>query len=223
MRFRHAVAGLRLDAVIQQFPDKLAGRLGAGNPKTRDGAGRAAAGDPQFLDQIQRVGGHAVNERCPGPGQVSQQGFLSCVLAQDDLATGIKRGNHGAEPQVVAQRAQGIDDRGPVKAPVRGQRAGIGQQGVVAVHNAFGLGGGAGGQSQVNQAVWVGLYGRLPCFRQVIKVAENRVVGIITVHGWQDMMHGRMRPARQLAAQVPLLPIRAVTCLRDQQRRLKTR
>ena len=58
-------------------------------------------------------------------------------------------------PDVVAQRAEAQQDRALVVAPVRDHRAGVGEQRVVGMHDAFRRPGRARGESEINDLVRV--------------------------------------------------------------------
>src|SRR5215813_10684711 len=91
------------------------------NCREAESASCRASGEISGLDlskKIERMRGHAYEERCAGLNQAVDQARTAEQVVNDDLAAHRERHDHGAETQIVAQRAQRIDDRLFVDIPI---------------------------------------------------------------------------------------------------------
>ena len=108
--------------------------------------------------------------------------------------------------------------------PVRGNGAGIGQQGIVTVHDAFGFTGGAGGERKIDSGI--GIRGSLSCGVRTgtcrNEMIERRSAGILPAEWFQGIVPGDKRQTRRFGINVALIRPRTIALLTDQYGGLKT-
>ena len=106
-------------------------------------------------EQIDRVGGDADQKRRAGLDEAIDEARAARQIMDHDLPAHRKRHDHGAEAEIVAERAERIDDGLVVDGPVVRQRARVRQQRVVAMHHAFRLAGRARREGEIDNAIGI--------------------------------------------------------------------
>src|ERR1700754_5010560 len=99
--------------------------------------------------------GYAQEERRVGLDDTVENAWRIQWRVNHDLASGDQTNRKSDDSDVVAQRAERIDDGILIEAPVADHRPAVGENGIVGVHHAFGMASGARGVGQINNSVRV--------------------------------------------------------------------
>ncbi len=208
----HAVAALRHDAAIHQGRHDLAGHRRARDAEPRDAVEPREPARAQFGEQVDGVGRHADQEAGAGLEQAVEQAGAARQVVDHQLGADRERGDQRAQAEIVAERAQRVDDRARVDLPVAGDRARIGEQRVVAVHHALGLAGGARGEGEIDDAVGIAVAWRGR--RRAEQAGERRS----SIDWRKSIGVAQMRQVAKRRKDVAAIGIGAVARLGDQRR-----
>jgi hypothetical protein len=119
-------------------------------PRTRP----SRAARAQFAEEIDRVGRDAEQKRRAGLLEPVDQAGAAREVVHHKFAAGRQCGDQRAEPEIVAERAQRVEHRA-LQMPVARHHPGGGEEGVVAVEDAFRGAGRARSERQIHHLVGV--------------------------------------------------------------------